>query len=114
MADRYSYLPSIGLFILLAWGGEELVARLRSAGSRRVCQAAAAMAVIALGAAAWVQAGYWRDSVSLYQRSLAVSDGRSQVHANLGAALREQGRLPEAIAVYQQGLDSNPSKPCST
>jgi tetratricopeptide (TPR) repeat protein len=108
MADRYSYLPSIGLFILLVWGGAELASRLRSMWQRRAAQGAAALAVAALAAAAWVQAGYWHDSVSLYRRSLAASDGRSQVYVNLGASLREKGRAAEAIAVYQQGLDRYP------
>jgi Flp pilus assembly protein TadD len=108
MADRYTYLPSIGLFILLAWGGAERVDRLASAWQRRTIQAAAVLAVAALAATAWVQAQYWRDSVSLYQRSQQATGGRSQVHVNLGAVLREQGRIAEAISVYQRGLARYP------
>ncbi len=104
MADRYSYLPSIGLFILLVWGGAEIAARLHSFWLKRALAAAAVLALAALAATAWLQARNWHDSVALYERSQQVTGGRSQVHANLGAALRAQRRIGEAISVYQRGV----------
>jgi tetratricopeptide (TPR) repeat protein len=107
MADRYTYLPSIGLGICLVWGGAELASRLRPA-ARRALEGAALLALVALAAAAFAQARHWRDSQALYQRALEVSDGRSRVHANLGAVLRAEGRVAEAIAHYRSGLGLYP------
>jgi tetratricopeptide (TPR) repeat protein len=110
MADRYAYLPSIGLSIFAVWGGAELASRVRSATGRRAIAAACGLCLAALAAAAWLQTRHWRDSVVLYERSLEVTGGRSRVHAALGAALRTRGQLAEAIAIYRRGLELYPDE----
>ncbi len=94
MADRYTYIPLIGVFVVIAWLIPD------SRGWR-----AAAVAVVAILAAfAHVQAGYWRDSVSLFRHTLAVSGNAPIVNYNLGVALAKQGRNDEAIVEYQEAL----------
>lgn len=94
MADRYTYIPLIGVFVMIAWLIPD------SRGWR-----AAAVAVVAiLAALAHVQAGYWRDSVSLFRHTLAVSGNAPIVNYNLGVALAKQGRNDEAIVEYREAL----------
>ena len=105
MADRYTYLPSIGLFIALAWGAAELAARRPAA---KPWLAAAAALVLAL--LAWrtrVQLGYWSDSVALFRHSLAVVES-PVAHANLAEALRHRGERAEAQAHYRAAIALRP------
>ena len=73
-ADRYTYIPFIGLFVIIAWGIPDLIKKWRY---RR--QALAASSIVALScffAATWLQVGYWQDSITLYDHSLAVTSDR--------------------------------------
>lgn len=102
IADRYTYLPSIGVFILAAWALVDSCAGRRSA---RVALGAVATGVLAV----WVvgtarQLRYWRNSVTLFERAIAVTDGNYIAHNNLGAALRDQGKRAEAATHFQQAI----------
>jgi tetratricopeptide (TPR) repeat protein len=106
MADRYMYIPSIGLFILVAWlvPGEVIEKPLQ-----RMC--AAATATVLLGACAalcWFQVHYWKDSVTLFQHTLDVTTDNFLAHNNLGAALVNQGNVSDAIGHYEQALRIKP------
>jgi hypothetical protein len=92
VADRYSYLPLTGLFIAAAWS-------VRRAGGRwpRTVVAGAAALLVTLAAVARLQAGYWRDDVTLYTRALAVTEHNFVAHANLGVALIARGRRREGL-----------------
>jgi len=81
MADRYLYLPSIGLFLALVWGIAELVK------PRRVRIAVAAVAVLLLATGTWMQVRSWRDSVTLYRHALAVTENNYVAHVGLAKAL---------------------------
>ena len=101
-ADRYTYLPQIGLYILVAWGVVELCGSWRY---RRVVLGFAAVAILAgLLAAAYVQTAYWKDSVSLWTHTLASTSGNSVAQCNLGIALAARGRLDEAIQHFDRAL----------
>ena len=105
-ADRFTYLPSIGLSILLAWGGWELCERL---GVRPRLTVALAVTVVAgLGVATWLQTRYWRDSETLFRRSIAVTGGSATAHYNLAQSLSVRGELDAAVPHYEAALDFDP------
>jgi type IV pilus biogenesis/stability protein PilW len=106
MADRYTYLPQIGLAIALAWGAK---CSLGSWPYRTwLWGILAALAVtVLIGCARW-QTSYWRDSETLWTRDLECAPPSEIAYVNLGAALEKQGRLDEAIARYRAALGINP------
>ena len=106
-ADRYTYLPQIGLYILLTWTVVELTASWRS---RRWLLGGGAMIVLAvLITCARTQTTYWRDSESLWNHALACTLDNTIAHNNLGDAFYREGRMDEAIAQFQKTLAINPN-----
>ena len=91
-ADRYTYVPLIGIFVAVACGVQELVARTRSAWVRRAAAAAGVASVAALAAVAWLQVGTWRDSVTLFEHGLRVAPS-APIHNNLGAGVQRPGTI---------------------
>lgn len=106
-ADRYVYVPMVGLAIMLAFGAADL---LRHAPRARLATAVpAGAACLACAVVANAQVQHWRDSESLFRHTLAVTSGNYLAHTNLGSALAEiPGRLPEAIEHYQAALRIRP------
>ena len=103
MADRYTYLPSIGLFMAIVWGIAAL------ARERRVVIVAASAVVIALLAiGTWMQTGYWRDSVALYRHALAVTRGNYVAHVGLAKALTAKRDWSGAEEQYRAALALRP------
>jgi tetratricopeptide (TPR) repeat protein len=102
MADRYTYLPLIGVFVAVSWGVGEVAAR---PGMRRraVC-AACAGALLLLSSASWVQAGRWRDSITLFSHALRVTQRNWLAHTNMGIALQKLGRIQEAVVQYREAI----------
>jgi protein O-mannosyl-transferase len=100
MADRYMYLPSIGLSIALAWGAARLGARLGA--SRLLLGACAALAIGALASQALRQTSYWHNDVELWQHSLATTEGNAEAEGALGFALAKADRLDDAVRHYMQ------------
>ncbi len=105
-ADRYTYLPQIGLYILLTWGAVELCRSWRH--QRAGLGAAAAVILAGLMAGAYVQTGYWKNSIPLWSHTLACTSENLMAHYNFGYALAGQGRMTEAIEQYKQALQINP------
>jgi tetratricopeptide (TPR) repeat protein len=106
MADRYTYVPLIGLFVMVAWGVPEIVARWRH---RQVGLAVSAVAVLsALTACTSHQVGHWRDSVTLFEHALRVTSNNALAHTNLGHALLERGRADQAIDHLTKALAIRP------
>ncbi len=96
MADRYTYVPLIGLFVIVAWGCNELLMRY-SARRYRQSAAVAAIVVLALFAALCLrQVSFWRDELTLYSRAIEVTKDNYLAHYNYGNALINVGRLDEA------------------
>jgi len=108
-ADRYMYLPLAGLALMLAFGAAGLASR----GPRwRAALAAAALASLVLqGIAARVQLGYWRDSVHLFERAIAVTERNYLAHFALAGALAERGDLVAARAELMASIRDNPRWP---
>lgn len=106
MADRYSYVPSIGLFIMIAWGVPDMLSRMPS--RRLWLDASATAAVAACFALTWLQVGYWRDGVTLYTHSIAVTENNARAQGLLAVALARAGRTTEAVDVFRAALASDP------
>ena len=106
MADRYTYVPSIGLFILLCWS---VPGRAMKRQSMKVITCVAAGAALAVCMAlSRVQVRYWKDSETLFRHALDVTRDNWLAHNSLGNALMESGRLPEAIEHLEQALRIDP------
>src|SRR5688572_32247255 len=107
MADRFTYVPMIGLLIALAWGTASLPQRIGAA--RRMLLVAAGAVVIVCAVAARAQAAHWENSLTLWEHAARVTPGSYIAHENLGQALRERGRLDEALASYQRARSLAPA-----
>ena len=103
LADRYTYIPLIGVFVLVAWGGRELFARNLMLG---VCLGIATLG--AYGALTWQQLGYWRDSETLLTHALEVTRNNDVAHLNLGVELEKQGRSQQARGHFTEALRIRP------
>ncbi|MDM8523537.1 tetratricopeptide repeat protein [Desulfococcaceae bacterium HSG8] len=106
MADRYTYIPLIGLFIIIAWGLPELLARCRY--KKPVLTGIAAVTLSGLTAVAWLQTRYWRDSVTLYEHTLSITEDNYTIHYNMGNAFLHQNELDKAIRHYTESLRTDP------
>ena len=107
MADRYTYVPLIGLFIMIAWGGAELVGRWRL---KRIRVAIALGAVLmALMIVARIQTGHWANSITVFEHAIKATGGSWVAHNNLGKALTDLGSSTEAFQHYSAALRHNPN-----
>jgi len=101
-ADRYTYLPQIGLYIFLTWAIAELSARWKY---RHVILGAAALLLLAgLGAKAWVQTSHWRSSETLWTHTLAHTEDNKIANYNMAVVLERQGKSEMAIEQYRRAL----------
>lgn len=100
-ADRYTYLPHIGLLIALTWGGIALLRKIHAV------PVAAPVGIAVLGLCAWQtwnQIGFWRDSETLWNRALAVTQDNETALFNLGVIYQDRGDLDAALAKYRAAL----------
>jgi protein O-mannosyl-transferase len=105
MADRYSYFPIIGIFIIIAFGAQDVIARFR------LNTAAAAAAILVLAGCIALterQLTYWQNSLTLFEHAIAVTRSNDIAHSNLGLALEVQGKRAEALTQYQEALSISP------
>jgi tetratricopeptide (TPR) repeat protein len=106
MADRYMYLPGIGIYIIVAWLAGEATTKYRL--PKAVPATAGAMILIVLLLITRNQVGYWKDSESLFKHALDVTTNNYIMQSNYGEALRRRGHLDEAIENFTQALALNP------
>jgi tetratricopeptide (TPR) repeat protein len=107
MADRYTYVPLIGLFIAVAWGAPELVARWRH---KKIALTITAITLLSILATATVfQLRYWADSTKLLEHTLRVTSNNWLTHYNLGAIMAEQGKAAKAAMHFSETLRINPN-----
>jgi tetratricopeptide (TPR) repeat protein len=111
MADRYAYIPLIGIFIMLAWGAADLADLLHIGLSARMIPAACIL--LALAFATHRQLGYWSSNYELWTHALAVTDKNFIAQNNLGGALLLLGKPDEAYAHFQAAAEINPNDPMS-
>ncbi|MHC4338272.1 MAG: tetratricopeptide repeat protein, partial [Planctomycetota bacterium] len=108
MADRYTYVPLIGLFTIIAWGAAELLAKQRY---RNVILATATVTVLlALTAVTYRQLSYWHDSITLYKHTVAVTANNDILHYNLGALLSKEDKIDEAIKHWREAVRIRPEQ----
>ena len=106
-ADRYTYLPQIGLSIMATWLAADWCAALRY--RRAVLSTAAAVLLAVLAIAAHRQTRYWRDTFSLWTHTLACTDGNYLVLNTLGCLLAEKGQFEKAIPYFEKALEVSPN-----
>lgn len=106
LADRYTYVPLIGIFIAVVWACREVVVRQRI--PTPVTAAVSALIVATYAVLGWQQVGRWRDGETLLSHTVAVTRGNYLVHTNLGAVLADRGRYDEAVAHLQLALAVKP------
>jgi tetratricopeptide (TPR) repeat protein len=104
-ADRYTYLPQIGLYIMIAWTVGDLHLASRSRGHRALVGVVAALVIVSLSGRATVQASYWKNSETLWNHTLAVTGENDVAHNNLGFLFLRRGELDKAISEFQAALD---------
>ena len=98
-ADRYTYLPAIGLIIAMVWAVDAVTARWRRRAVPLACLAVAVIA--ALAGASFMQVRHWTDSIALFERSVAITDRNWFALGLLGSAYRDADRLDASIAAYE-------------
>jgi protein O-mannosyl-transferase len=108
-ADRYTYLPHIGLFLLAVWLVADLTAVRRSRS--RFAVATAVVIIVALAWAAFIQTSYWRNSETLWTHALAVTSDNDVAHNNLGYLCVDRGELDKAISHFETALRIRSGKP---
>jgi tetratricopeptide (TPR) repeat protein len=106
-ADRYTYLPQIGLYLMLTWGAAEGCAGWRH--RRAMLGGLATVILAALMFRARAQTAYWRNSELLWTHTLACTSDNYIGHNNLGNALLKKGRVDEAITHFQKALEIQPA-----
>lgn len=121
MADRYAYVPLVGIFVIAAWGVPDLAsavsARLRGGRSldrdsqavTAALAAAAGICIVVLAARTRVQTAYWRDTRTLFEHALAITGDNAVDHVVLGLDDAKAGRLDQARRHYEVALRSDPN-----
>ncbi len=105
-ADRYTYIPLIGIFIAVSWCLDG--ARGRRPGPALAGTTAAVLALALLSAGSWRQAGYWRDSITLFNHALSVTEDNWLAHNNLGRVYEKRGDPERSLAHYAEALRLKP------
>jgi tetratricopeptide (TPR) repeat protein len=108
-ADRYTYIPLIGIFIMIAWGGADLVAVWRLPKRAVALATGGALAILAVCSA--VQVGYWRDTETLFRRALAVGQESVFAYDVLWVLALQHGRYDEARTCLTKSLELVPENP---
>jgi tetratricopeptide (TPR) repeat protein len=106
MADRYTYVPHIGLYVMLVWATAEACARWRVGTAAITAAAVAAFGVLA--ALTWVQVGYWRNGTTLFGHTIAVTERNFIATNNYGVEMLEAGRLEQARQSFETATRYNP------
>lgn len=106
IAERWMYVPGIGLFIMVSWGGRDLFSQLKS--GRQVYRYASLAVVVLLALLTFRQAGFWKDDFTLFSRAIEVNDRNSLAYGNLADIYLQQGSYDHAFAHYTKALELNP------
>ncbi len=107
MADRYTYVPAIGIFIMLAWGVPELFTRF--AQRQSIMGAASGVALTGCLMVTSLQLGHWKNSETLFRHAVEVTKDNYLAYNNLGYFLSNQGKADEAMTNYEKSLAINPN-----
>ncbi|MEY2546652.1 MAG: hypothetical protein QOG48_1769 [Verrucomicrobiota bacterium] len=108
-ADRYTYLPHIGLYLIATWWFADVVTRWRY--RRVITGTIAAAVIIVLGTVAWRQTLHWKNSQTLWTHTLAVTSRNDVAHVEFGVVFLENGELHDAIAHFREAIAIRPENP---
>jgi tetratricopeptide (TPR) repeat protein len=106
MADRYTYIPLIGLFIMVSWGVPELLKKWNL--RKEILLASSALSILCLSIITWTQVGYWQNSFTLYDHTLKVTDDNWLIYNNRGNAYAGLGNYRQAIEDYSMAIEIRP------
>ena len=110
IADRYAYLPLIGIFVIIAWGVPELLKEWHY--RKNVLKASAGILILTLMPITWIQVSHWESSITVFKHAIKVTDkkypGFAAVHNNLGDALVAERKIEEAISHYKMAIKIKP------
>jgi tetratricopeptide (TPR) repeat protein len=106
LADRYTYVSLIGIFLIIAWRVPELAARWRYRETGLATTAT--LVLLILGGVTWLQVRYWTNSTTLFQHALHVTSGNYVAHDNLGIELFRRGKIDEAMSHFTDALRIEP------
>jgi tetratricopeptide (TPR) repeat protein len=111
IADRYAYLPLIGIFVIIAWGVPELLKEWHY--RKNVLKASAGILILTLMPITWIQVSHWKSSITVFKHAIKVTDKKypnfAVVHNNLGIALVAEGKNEEAISHYKMAIKLKPT-----
>ncbi len=108
-ADRYTYVPLIGLFIMAAWGIPELTDKLHI--PQKLLAVPAVLLLACLSAATWDQAAYWQNSITLFGHAIEVTKGNYIAYDSLGGTYMNKGDYRKALQYYDKEIEINPRYP---
>jgi Flp pilus assembly protein TadD len=106
-ADRYTYLPQIGLYVIIAWGMADISRRWPQ--RRMMLTAAGGVCLVVLAVCAWLQTQYWKNSELLWKRTLACTRPSWAVENFLGDHLSDNGKIDEAVAHFRRAAELSPN-----
>jgi protein O-mannosyl-transferase len=106
MADRYSYMPSIGIAIMASWGMPYLFTNLQQ--GKKILFLTGIIFLSTLAVLTWQQCGYWKNNIELFNHALQVTKDNDVAHNGLAMALFEKGKYEEAIDHYNKAIDISP------
>jgi tetratricopeptide (TPR) repeat protein len=107
MADRYTYIPLIGIFLMMVWGVESLSRCLRN--GKVIFRTASVVVIISLMVFTRVQVGYWKNSETLFKHALQVTTDNYMAHNSLGLVFFNKDDLDGAIREFQEALQIRPN-----
>jgi len=106
LADRYTYVPLIGLFVMVTWGVPELLEKWRY--RRQAIAFSSVLALLALSSLTWIQVGYWRNGAPLFDRALEITGPNEVVCYNRAMAYAGVGLHKQAIRDFSKSIELNP------
>jgi len=111
MADRYTYIPLIGIFIIIAWGLPELIAEW--CYKEKLLSVSAGIIIFTLLITTWKQVSHWKNSITIFKHAIRVTDKKyptlAVIHNNLGIALFAEQKNEEAISHYKMAIKLKPT-----
>jgi tetratricopeptide (TPR) repeat protein len=107
MADRYTYLPLIGLFIMAAWGVSDLTVSRKYRKEILILLAGTVLSILMIST--WFQLQHWKNSITLFENALQKTKNNAVAHSVLGIVLYKQGKVPEAVGHFQEAIRIDPA-----
>jgi tetratricopeptide (TPR) repeat protein len=106
MADRYTYLPLIGIFVMVAWAGADILIKAKTGGA--IGGIVSGGLIVVLIVMTQTQVGYWKNSLTLFMHAQNVTDKNYQAQNNIGLALAAEHKYEEATEYYREAMKSDP------